>query len=334
MSTRRSRGRTALLTVGIALSLVAPSPAWARQPGEATSEWRTEAPKKAPEKAPEAGGEDIVLDDGPTGGKKAKAATTKKRKPRAAAIKAQAEKAEAERAPLQEEAQRLSDAGNLEGAVGLLAGGAEAMRDPVLHLAAADARQKLARKRNADLAQSDWEASLRHCDRADALLAAGQAGAIDAERVDTDEVEAMHAWSQELRGNAEGALPELRRKTNPTRRNARGELIAGSLFLAGGLAGLGVMGGGLYLSTAAERELPKAGDNPDYLAPLKAQQQKGDTLIAAGAVAGVLGVVLGVTLVSLGVSDFKKARMEQLSRVRVAPTFAPTFAGVSLAGRF
>lgn len=333
MSTRRSRGRVAPLAVGIALSLIAPGPLWARQPGEAANEWRTEAPKKAPDAS-----EDIVLDDSPSAGKKSRTASAgakaKRSKPRAAAIKAQVEKAEAERAPLQQEAQRLSDAGNLEGAVGLLAGGAEAMRDPVLHLTAADARQKLAARRSADLAKSDWEASLRHCDRADALLAAGQAGAIDAIRVDPDEVEAMHAWSQQLRGAAEAALPDLRRKTNPTHRNARGELIAGSLFLAGGLAGLSVMGGGVYLSTAAERELPKAGDNPDYLDPLKAQQQKGDTMIAAGAVAGVLGVVLGVTLVSLGASDFKKARTEQLARVRVAPTFAPTFAGLALAGRF
>lgn len=325
MSTVRSQGRGALLKVGIALSLVAPAPAWARQPGEAASEWRTETPKKTSDTS-----EDIVLDD--TSGKKK--ASKKPRKPRAAAIKAQVEKAEAERAPLQEEAQRLSDAGNLAGAVGLLAGGAEAMRDPVLHLAAADARQKLARGRSADLAKADWEASLRHCDKADALLAAGNAGAIDAIRVDPEEAAAMQAWSAELRAAAEATLPDLRRKTNPTRRNARGELIAGSLFLAGGLAGLGVMGGGLFLSTAAERELPKAGDNPDYLAPLKAQQQKGDTMIAAGAVAGVLGVVLGVTLVSLGASDFKKARMEQLSRVRVAPAVAPTFAGLALSGRF
>lgn len=331
MSTVRSQGspRAALLPVGIALSLAVPGPAWARQPGEAVNEWRTEAPRTG-------ASDDVVPDDdAPSAGKKPRAAgTRKKARPRAAAIKAQVERAEAERAPLQAEAQRLSDAGNLEGAVGLLAGGAEAMRDPVLHLAAADARQKLARRRSADLAKSDWEASLRHCERAEALLAAGSAGALDAIRVDPEEAAAMRAWSQELRGAAEATLPDLRRRTNPVRRNARGELIAGSIFLAGGLAGLGVMGGGFYYSRSAERELPKAEGHPEYVVPLEAQKQRGDTMVAAGAVAGVLGVALGVTLVALGASDLKRARTEPLARVRVVPAVAPTFGGLALSARF
>lgn len=333
MSTVRSRGRMVLPRVGIALSLMLPVPAWAGQPGESASEWKTET---AAQPAP-GDDDEIVLDDSPEPSKRARASGKKRAKPRAPepapnvdAIKAQVDKAAAERAPLQEQAQALSDAGNLEGAVGLLAGGAEALRDPVLHLAAADARQKLARKRNADQAKADWEASLRHCEHAEALLAAESAGAIDAVRVDPDEVDAMRAWSRELRANADAALPDLRRRTNPVRRNARGELISGSIFLAGGLAGLGVMAGGLYLSAAADRELPKAGDNPDYLAPLEAQKKQGDTMTAAGAVAGVLGVALGVTLVALGASDFKKARAEQLARVSVAPTLG----GLWLSARF
>jgi hypothetical protein len=325
MPTVRSQGRHALLRVGIALSLVTPVPAWAGQPGE--SEWKSD------------GDGDIILDDSPAPSKRAsktKSSSKKKQapapepEPREAMIKAQVEKAEAERAPLQAQAQQLADAGNLEGAVGLLAGGAEALRDPVLHLAAADARQKLARKRNADQAKAEWEASLRHIDRADALLAASSAGAIDAVRVDPDEIETMHAWSTELRNAADEALPVLVKKTNPVRRNARGELIAGSIFLAGGLAALGVMAGGLYLSRSADRELPKAGDNPDYLGPLEAQKKQGDTMTAAGAVAGVLGVALGVTLVALGATDFKKARTEQLARVRVAPSFG----GLWVSGSF
>lgn len=337
MSTVRSQGSplAALLKVGIALSLVLPAPAWAGQPGE---EWGKQ-PAKEPTPAAEPDA-DIVLDDasGPPASKKPKARSSSKKhasasasaKAREEAIKAQIEKAEAERVPLQEQAQRLNDDGNLEGAVGLLAGGAEALRDPVLHLAAADARQKLARQRSADRAKADWEASLRHCEKAEALLAASGAGALDAIRVDPEETEALRAWSQQLRESADAALPVLEIKTNPVRRNARGELIAGSLFLAGGLAGVGVMAGGLYLSGAAQRELPKAEGRPEYLAPLEEQKRQGDTLIAAGAVAGALGVILGVTLVALGATDLKKSRADQLSRFRVAPTFG----GLSLSGRF
>jgi hypothetical protein len=333
MSTVRSQGSplAALLKVGIALSLVLPGPAWARQPAD---EWGKPAPKE-PAAAEPAAEADIVLDDtsGPSASKKPKAKSGKKgasAKARAEAIKAQIEKAEAERAPLQEQAQKLSDAGNLEGAVGLLAGGAEALRDPVLHLAAADARQKLARQHSADRAKADWEASVRHCEQAEALLAASDAGALDGIRVNPEETEALRAWSQQLRDQAGGMLPVLEKKTNPVRRNARGELIAGSLFLAGGLAGFGVMAGGLYLSGSAQRELPKADGKPEYLAPLEAQRKQGDTMIAAGAVAGALGVILGVTLVALGATDLKKARAEQLARVRVAPTFG----GLTLTARF
>ncbi|MFZ6183458.1 hypothetical protein [Nannocystis pusilla] len=332
MSTVRSQGRSSLLMVGIALSLVMPAPAWAGQPGESTNGWKTESAA-----APAADDDTVVLDDSPGPAKKKSGSGKKKAakaQPREAMIKAQVEKAEAERAPLQDQAQQLSDAGNLEGAVGLLAGGAEALRDPVLHLAAADARQKLARKRSADQAKAEWEASLRHIDRADALLAANSGGAVDGIRVNPDDLETMHAWSTELRTAADGALPDLVRRTNPVRRNARGELIAGSIFLAGGLAALGVMGGGIYLSKSADRELPKAGDNPEYLAPLEAQKKQGDTMTAAGAVAGVLGVALGVTLVALGATDLKKARQEQLSRVRVAPAVSPTFGGMFLSARF
>lgn len=333
MPTRRSQERTALLRVGIALSLVIPVPAWAGQTGEPANEWKTETAKPATE--------DVVVldDDAPASSRKrarSSSSSSSKKKPpppsaeqEADAIQVQVDKATAERVPLQQEAQRLSDAGNLEGAVGLLAGGAEALRDPVLHLAAADARQKLAKRRSAEQAKADWEASLRHCDRADALLAASSGGAIDGIRVDPDEVAAMHAWSAELRSAADGTLPDLRRRTNPVRRNARGELIAGSLFLAGGLAGLGVMAGGIYLSRSADRELPKAEGNPEYLAPLEAQQKQGDTLTAAGAVSGVLGVALGVTLVALGATDLKKARAEQFARIRVAPTLRGLWVSVS-----
>ncbi|MCY0992308.1 hypothetical protein OV203_34540 [Nannocystis sp. ILAH1] len=333
MSTVRSQGRRSLLMVGIALSLAMPAPAWAGQPGESTNGWKTESAA-----APAADDDTVVLDDSPGPVKKNRGSGKKKDKtkaqPREAMIKAQVEKAEAERAPLQDQAQQLSDAGNLEGAVGLLAGGAEALRDPVLHLAAADARQKLARKRSADQAKAEWEASLRHIDRADALLAANSGGAVDGLRVNPDDLETMHAWSTELRTAADSALPDLVRRTNPVRRNARGELIAGSIFLAGGLAALGVMGGGIYLSKSADRELPKADGNPEYLAPLEAQKKQGDTMTAAGAVAGVLGVALGVTLVALGATDLKKARQEQLSRVRVAPAVSPTFGGMFLSARF
>lgn len=338
MSTIRSRGRpyVAPLKVGIALSLVMPGPAWAAaQPEDQASEWRTESAVKLKPKAAEAdaaASEPAAPASAAPAKKKSKKSGAKKATVnRAALIKEAVEKAEADRQPLQEEAQRLSEQGNLEGAVGLLAGGAEALRDPVLHLAAADVRQKIARKRSAQEAVADWEASVRHCEKAEALLNVTDATPPEAFRVAPEETEAIRAWGSELRGNAQAAIPELRKATNPVRRNARGELIAGSILLAGGVAGLSVMAGGLWLNGQANRVLDQAEGMPGVdLGPIEAQKKQGETMIAAGAVAGALGVVLGVTLVALGARDLKAARSERLSRVRVLPTFG----GIALSGRF
>src|SRR5688572_10717712 len=106
MSTVRSQGRRSLLMVGIALSLAMPVPAWAGQPGESTNGWKTESAA-----APAADDDTVVLDDSPGPAKKNRGSGKKKDKakaqPREVMIKAQVEKAEAERAPLQDQAQQL-----------------------------------------------------------------------------------------------------------------------------------------------------------------------------------------------------------------------------------
>lgn len=115
-------------------------------------------------------------------------------------------------------------------------------------------------------------------------------------------------------------------------RKINGELVSGALLASGGLAGFGVMVGGLYLNRVSTRELERGEGRPEQeLAPLHAQQRRAETMISAGAIAGTAGLALGVALLAIGGRDLKAMRSEPLTaRVRIAPTIG----GLVLAGRF
>ncbi len=120
--------------------------------------------------------------------------------------------------------------------------------------------------------------------------------------------------------------------THSAWRKINGELVSGALLASGGLAGFGVMVGGLYLNRVSTRELERGEGRPEQeLAPLHAQQRRAETMISAGAIAGTAGLALGVALLAIGGRDLKAMRSEPLTaRVRIAPTIG----GLVLAGRF
>jgi hypothetical protein len=68
---------------------------------------------------------------------------------------------------------------------------------------------------------------------------------------------------------------------------------------------------------------------PELLAPIERQHNQSETRIAAGAVAGVVGLALGAALIVAGTRELRLTRRSH-ARVRVAPTFA----GLQLSGRF
>ena len=94
-------------------------------------------------------------------------------------------------------------------------------------------------------------------------------------------------------------------------RSARGEIIVGGVLTVLGLGGVGAMTAGLLQDGGAEDD----GRN---------------TMIAAGAVSGAIGLALGVALLVDGVRDLKATRPGRSARVRVAPTFG----GLVVSGRF
>ncbi|MEZ4450151.1 MAG: hypothetical protein R3B09_11795 [Nannocystaceae bacterium] len=92
-------------------------------------------------------------------------------------------------------------------------------------------------------------------------------------------------------------------------RNAKGLIITGAAFTGVGLGGVGVMAAGL-----AD----------------KGNNDRRETMIAAGAVTGLLGLSMGLAMLGQGLVDRAALRKRQSARLRAAPTLT----GVMLFGRF
>jgi hypothetical protein len=340
-ATRGSPCRRILL-FGTCIALISP-PAAARVEPASLPNWGAEAaaakpakpaepaPAPAPAAAPEPEADVELVDDPPAsrtprkarragngGGGKARS----KARP-SKGMKASLERAAAERKPIQDHAKGLENAGRLEEAAKSMTVGAEAWDDPVLHLAAADLWIKLGQTRGR-AGVADDDRGINHLRTAETLLKTAPA---ESPRVDPEEHATLQAWSSELE-----AAARRHKSAMGVKKNGHGQIIAGSLLGVTGLAGLGIMSGGLYLNSVSDRELAKGAGRPeDELAPLRDQKKQGETMIAAGAITGAIGLAIGIALVSLGARDLKASRAEQLqARVRVAPTLG----GLVLVGRF
>jgi hypothetical protein len=124
------------------------------------------------------------------------------------------------------------------------------------------------------------------------------------------------------------ASPEAARAL---RRRGRAQVFAGASLMGVGLAGLGVMFSGLYVQRYSARELAWGANYPDeLLAPLRAQHDRGETMLVAGAVTAAFGAVLGTALIASGARDLRAGRVQRYARVRVAPSFG----GLVLSGHF
>ena len=132
-----------------------------------------------------------------------------------------------------------------------------------------------------------------------------------------------------------GVAPELRTRADArmlrlAETRARAQVATGALLAAGGLAGLAVMANGLYVHGISERELARGGGYPaELLAPLEQQHDRSETRIAAGAVAGVVGLALGAALIVPGVRILRAGRP-----AHAGLRLAPTVGGVLVSGRF
>lgn len=223
------------------------------------------------------------------------------------------DRAAAERAPIEELARAQARAGALADAARTLGVGAAAYHDPLLHLAAADAHLALAHRRGR-AGRDDADRCIAHAREAQRLLA--------------DDARVPPGQRDELSARAERLLRDAarHRDTRTERRSGRGLLLAGSVLTGTGLVGVGVMARGLAVNKISDRELAREGAWTDaQLAPLHAQKERGETMLAAGAVAGAMGLALGVALLAAGARNLRAARSLRA---------APTLGGLVLVGRF
>lgn len=101
------------------------------------------------------------------------------------------------------------------------------------------------------------------------------------------------------------------------RRRARAELVTGGVLLGLGLGGVAAMTVGLLQKSGADDLGAKS-------------LARADSMIAAGAASGAMGLAMGIALLVEGARDRKAARSAEVARVRVAPTLG----GLVLSGRF
>lgn len=116
-------------------------------------------------------------------------------------------------------------------------------------------------------------------------------------------------------------------------RRGRKEIRAGAVATGLGVAGLGLLVGGLAVRADRRDKLGAiAGDEQRYdLSGLDAQGDRAGAMITAGALTGVLGLVTGAVLLGLGARDLRGARPSgRHARVQVTPTTG----GVLVVGRF
>lgn len=110
-------------------------------------------------------------------------------------------------------------------------------------------------------------------------------------------------------------------RSREAQRVARGELIAGGVLMGVGVGGLGAMTAGVLLKRSAEDSTAQGAAD---------DLKRAETVLAAGAVSGAIGLLLGLALVVDGARDRKAARAGALADLRVAPSFG----GLVLRGRF
>ena len=143
-------------------------------------------------------------------------------------------------------------------------------------------------------------------------------------RLTRDEADALAARCAVIDEQA-GALHQEFVERRLRERRGRTELRAGVVLTAVGLAGVGLLAGGLV-----SRDEPRF---PDATRPnhLNTFDTRANAMIAAGAITAAAGLVTGAVLLGLGISDLRPTqRSRRHARVRVTPAIA----GVHIIGRF
>lgn len=227
-------------------------------------------------------------------------------------------RAEAIRGRILESAAPMIAGGRHEEAATLLANAAQTHVDPVLYLAAAEVR--LAAPRTGERGLSE----------ASTLSAAAKELVLRpvAPRIAPDAASGLLEHSEVLTTFVETRREQLRQV-----RRGRAQLVTGGVFLAIGVGAVGLLSSGAVVNgrVDAAREA-YTGSDAAYTAALDRTDRRADTMVAAGVIAGLAGMAIGVPLTATGARELKRARGSGYERPRLH--IAPGLASVSLTGRF
>lgn len=196
---------------------------------------------------------------------------------------------------------------------------AESESDPVLFLAAAEARLA-----DQEASPEDLALAADHARRAEGLTA-------DPERARIAPQSALRLvdHSQQL-----SSFVDQRRQGMRLYRRARGELMTGVASLTVAASGIGLLIGGAVLAGRIDKALAhNAGpEYQTYRESLDPLTDRSDTMLAAGLVTALVGTAIGLPLTLAGARDRKRSLATRKER----PHFriAPSFSGVFFSGQF
>lgn len=268
----------------------------------------------------------------------------KKKKAKEPENKLTAAQAEEARAPIKQRAEGMGDSPGA--AASMLAEEARKLGDPVLFIEAADAYRAAGA---ADREIEPVESAIGEAKIALDILYFLQDPRADPnwEIVAEVEVTDLISRAKTLIDDSETLIeeieaeqappppPETEEEKTPRPKDGRGFIAAGSLLTVVGVGGLGMMGAGLAMGSAAQKEVEDPTVTGDAFDEADAKGKRANVISYAGIGVAAVGLISGVALLAIGVKKRKAYRADNAeSAVRLTPAIGPAMTGLSLSGRF
>ena len=259
------------------------------------------------------------------------------------------------RKSIQTKAKGLLDADDPDGAAELLSDEANKKSDPILYVDAAEAYKAAGVKNKSRV---DLENGIENARIGLDILYFLQDPRVDPEwqPVDGGDVSSEISRGEKAVEACEKAIEDLANKKDepaPTEdepkarkkapRDGRGFIGAGAAVTLLGVAGLGMIGGGIAISSSAQKHVDGLNaSDPNFLDEKAKDDERGklgNTLVYAGIPVAAIGLGVGIALLVVGVKKRKRYKEENgggdsSASIQVLPNAGRGYAGLTLTGRF
>ncbi len=259
------------------------------------------------------------------------------------------------RKSVQDKAKGLLSADDPDGAAELLAEEADKKADPILYIDAAQAYKAagVKNKSRVDL-ENGMEKARVGLDilyflqdpRVDPDWQPVEPGDVSSEISRGEKaIESLEKAVEDLANKKDepAPAPEEDEKRKKAPKDGRGLIATGAAFTVLGVAGLGMLGAGLAISSSAQKHVdglnPSDPMFPDQVAEDDKKGKLGNTLVYAGIPIAAVGLATGIALLVVGVKKRKRYREangggDSSASIQVYPVTGRGYAGLSLSGRF